>query len=83
MSAVKITLELPDELMQEAQREGLMSGEALANLIRSALRRRKVDELFATADRLAESGHSLTAADVAAEIRAVRESRGEGRAVRR
>jgi len=83
MPAVQITLELPDELMQEAQREGLMSGEALSDLIRSALRRRKADELFATADRLAGSGHSLTAADVAAEIRAARESRGKGRAVRR
>jgi len=83
MSAVQITLELPDELMQEAQREGLMSGEALSDLIRSALRRRKADELFATADRVAASGHSFTAADVAAEIRATRESRGEGRAVRR
>ncbi len=83
MSAVRITLELPDELMQEAQSEGLMSGEALSDLIRLALRRRKTDGLFATADRLAASGHSLTAADVAAEIRAARESRGEGRAVRR
>ena len=83
MSTVQITLELPDELMQEAQREGLMSGEALSDLIRSALRQRKADELFATADRIAGSGHSLTAADVAAEIRAVRESRGEERAVRR
>ena len=83
MSAVQITLELPDELMQEAQREGLMSGEALSDLIRSALRQRKADELFATAARIAASGHSLTAADVAAEIRAARESRREGRAVRR
>ncbi len=75
MAALQITLELPDELIRQAQREGLMSSEALSELIRSALRRRKADELFATADRLAASGHSLTADDVAAEIRAVRESR--------
>ena len=83
MAAVQITLELPDELMEEAQREGLMSGEALSGLIRSALERRRADELFATADRIAASGHSLTADDVDAEIRAARESRGACRAVRR
>jgi len=83
MAAVHVTLEMPDELMQEAQREGLMSGEALSELIRSALKQRRADELFATADRIAASGHSLTADEVAAEIRAARESRGDGRAVRR
>jgi hypothetical protein len=83
MASVQITLDMPDDLMREAQHEGLMSGEGLSVLIREALKRRKADEFFSTADRIAASGHSLTAEDVDSEIRAVREARGEDRAIRR
>jgi hypothetical protein len=77
MTELAITLTLPDTLAQEARARGLLTPQAIEQLIRRELRRQHVDALFASADRLATiPGEPPTAADLEAEIAAVRQARG-------
>lgn len=70
---VELTVRLPDNLAREAQASGLLAPQALEALLRDELRRRRVDRLFESADRLAGlAGHRLTERELEAEIEAVR-----------
>lgn len=74
--AVQFKLELPDEVAKEATAKGLLTSEAISALLREELRKRRVDDLFAAADRLASvQGVPLTAEEVEAEIAAARRER--------
>jgi len=75
MSSVEIKLDLPDKLAREAETNGLLKPEAIESLLREEIRRRRVDGLFESADRLAASDPPLTETEVEAEIAAVREAR--------
>ena len=75
MSSVEIKLDLPDSLAREAETNGLLKPEAIESLLREEIRRRRVNNLFEAADRLAASDAPLTETDVKAEIAAVREAR--------
>ncbi len=72
MSSVEIKLDLPDNLAREAETNGLLKPEAIESLLRDEIRRRRVDGLFESADRLAASVAPLTETEVEAEIAAVR-----------
>lgn len=73
---VGLTLTLPDSLAREAEAGGLLTPQALESLLRSELRRRRVDHLFDAVDRLATLAvPPLTEAEVEAEIQAVRTAR--------
>jgi len=73
---VQFKLELPDEVAKEAIEKGLLTSEAISTLLREELRKRRVDDLFAAADRLASvQGAPLTAEEVEAEIAAARRER--------
>ena len=50
-----VTVSLPDDLTQQAQSAGLPrpEAEAIETLLREAMRKRQVDRLFATMDKLA------------------------------
>jgi hypothetical protein len=73
---VELTLALPEQLAREAEANGLLKPEALERLLRDELRRRRVGELFAAADRLAALPEPpLTEAEVLAEIQAARAER--------
>ena len=48
-----VTIELPDELAQEAESQGLLESPAFEAMIREALRRRAGRELLETSDKLA------------------------------
>lgn len=74
MSSVEIKLDLPDTLAREAETNGLLKPEAIESLLREEIRRRRVNNLFESADRLAASDAPLTETEVEAEIAAVRES---------
>lgn len=75
-----ITITLPDEVAQQAEANGLLSSDALADLIRQEIVRRSGEQLFPLLERLPDTDKGdLTEADVAAEIRAYR---AEKRAVR-
>jgi len=73
---LEVRLTLPDNLAREAQAEGLLTPETLERLLREEVRRRRVDELFEAADRLAALNvPPLTDAEIEAEIQAARAER--------
>lgn len=71
----EIVLNLPDNLAQEAQANGLLKPEFIASLLRAEIRRRRVNKLFAAADRLADLKEPITEAEIEAEIAASRRER--------
>jgi hypothetical protein len=70
-----ITIRLPDELARQAQSAGLLRDEAIAALLREAVRKRHVDQLFDTMGKLADLEPALTEAEIDAEIAAARVDR--------
>lgn len=72
MATVDFKLSLPDKLRQEAEKAGLLTPKAIERLLRDEIRRR-VDNFFAAADRLAALDlPALTDAEVEAEIQKAR-----------
>ena len=72
-----VTITLPDQLAQEAERAGLLSQAAMEKLLREQLQSRRQDELFTAMDRMAQTPEpsAMTPEEIAGEIRAVREQR--------
>lgn len=71
-----LTIDLPDNLAQEAQDAGLLSPEAIETMLRENLRRRAVDGLFAAADKLAAANFPpMTMEEIQQEVDAVRAHR--------
>lgn len=71
----EITVILPDDLAQQARQAGLLRPDALAGLLRDAMRAPRLERLFATMDRLATLEPPLTEEEIAAEIAAARAER--------
>ena len=71
----QIVLTLPDNLAREAEANGLLRPESIAALLRAEIRRRRVNRLFAAADRLADLDQPLSEAEIEGEITAARKSR--------
>ena len=71
----EILLTLPDNLAREAEASGLLKPEFIASLLRTEIRRRRVNKLFAAADRLADLDDPITEAEIEAEIAASRRER--------
>lgn len=76
---LEIKLRLPDSLVREAKASGLLTSQALENLLREEVQRRRLGQLFEAADRLAALP-PLTEAEVEAEIQAARAERRSPRA---
>ena len=74
-----ITVSLPDELARDAQSAGLLRDEAIAALLREAMRKRAVDHLFSAMDKLAALEPALTEAEIDAELAAARADRARRR----
>ena len=73
MTEIRLTIELPAELADVAQRAGLLSSQSLADLLRAELERRRIDHLFDVADHLAaQEIPAMTAAEIEADIEAAR-----------
>jgi hypothetical protein len=53
MTSVDFKLSLPDQLRKEAEAAGLLSPKAIERLLREEICRRRMDDFFAAADRLA------------------------------
>lgn len=79
----KVVLTLPENLAREAEADGLLKPESIAAMLRAEIRRRRVNKLFAAADRLAVSDQPVTEAEVEAEITATRKERHSSDASRR
>jgi post-segregation antitoxin (ccd killing protein) len=74
--STELKLTLPDNLAREAEASGLLTPEAIEALLREEIRRRRVDQLFTAADRLANLDvPTLTESEVEAEIETARRSR--------
>lgn len=71
-----LTIDLPDRLAQQAQDAGLLTPEALAQLLEEAMRRQTGRQLLAAAKRIqAANIPPLSEADILAEVKAVRAAR--------
>ena len=72
-----VTLEIPDDLAQEAGEAGLLAPEAVQAMLRDQLRRHRLGELLRRADRLeAANLPQMTLDEIQEEVNAVR---AEGR----
>ncbi len=70
----EILLTLPDNLAGEAENKGMLKPEFVTSLLRTEIRRRRVNKLFAAADRLAELDAPVTGAEIEAEITVSRQA---------
>lgn len=76
-----IELKLPDELARKVKAEGLLKPQAVAQLFRRELKRRKTKSLFSIMDELhAAKIPRMTMDEVQAEVNAVRAERRGKRA---
>ena len=75
MNTLDFKLSLPNQLRKEAEAAGLLSPKAIERLLREEIRRRRVDNLFAAADRLsALDMPTLTDDEIMQEIRKTRKA---------
>ena len=76
MTILEIKLNLPDQIALEAQRAGLLSGQAIERLIEEAVRREAGKKLLDAMQRLREANvPPLTEDEINAEVKAVRAAR--------
>ena len=76
MTTLELKLNLPDRLAREAQAAGLLTPEALSDLLKDAMRRRAAQALLAGAARASASGSTpLSMDEIQAEVKAVRKTR--------
>jgi hypothetical protein len=73
----EVVLTLPDDLATEARELGIFKPVIINSLIKEAVRRRKVNRLFETMDRLAVLPDRITEEEIAEEIAAARRERRE------
>jgi hypothetical protein len=76
---INITVSISDELARQAQSAGLLRSEAIEALLREAMKKRQVDKLFATMDKLAALEPKLTEEEIDAEIATARAERARRR----
>jgi hypothetical protein len=81
MRILELNLSLPEGIASEAEAAGLLQPKALQRLISEELRRRRVDRLFDSADRLAAlDTPQMTEAELEAQIAETRAQRRAGNA---
>jgi post-segregation antitoxin (ccd killing protein) len=71
----QVTIELPDQLAEQARKEGLLAPSAVQRLIEEAIRRRAGKRFLHTLDQLAAVEPRLTPEEIQAEIDAARRER--------
>lgn len=76
MTTLELKLNLPDRLAREAQAAGLLTPEALSDLLKDAMRRRAAQALLAGAERASKAGSKpLSMDEIQSEVNAVRRTR--------
>lgn len=71
-----LTVDLPDNIAQEAKDAGLLTPEALAQLLKDAVRRQAGQRLLNAAKRIQAVGITpMSDEDIVAEVKAVRAER--------
>jgi len=76
MTTLELKLNLPDRLAREAQAAGLLTPEALSQLLKDAMRRRAGQALLEGAARATQAGSKpLSMQEIQTEVNAVRRER--------
>jgi hypothetical protein len=76
MTTLELKLNLPDRLAREAQAAGLLTPEALSDLLKDAMRRRAAQALLSGAERASKAGSKpLSMDEIQSEVNAVRQTR--------
>lgn len=76
MTTVDFKLSLSEKLRREADQAGLLTPKAIERLLRDEIRRRRVNNFFAAAERLAgQNAPRMTGAEIESEIRKARRTR--------
>ena len=76
MTTLELKLNLPDRLAREAQAAGLLTPEALAELLKDEMHRRAAQALLAGAERASKAGRKpLSMDEIQSEVNAVRRAR--------
>jgi hypothetical protein len=71
MTTVNLSIQMPEPLADAAREAGLLTGDAVAALIATEMRRRDAAALRAISSRApTPASHGLTDADIAADIQA-------------
>ena len=82
MTTLRLKLDLPDRLAREAQAAGLLTPEAIKQLLQDAMRRRAGQALLAAAARVAAASiPPMALEDIQNEVKAVRAARKAGKHV--
>lgn len=76
MTTLELKLSLPERLAKEAQAAGLLTPEAITQLVKEAVRRRAGQALLDAAERMAKADiPPLSMEEIQAEVDAVRQAR--------
>jgi hypothetical protein len=76
MTNLQVTLNLPDQLAREAHAAGLLTPEAMTQMLKDTMRRRSGDALLTGAARATAAGSKpMSLRKIQAEVNAVRRSR--------
>lgn len=76
MTMIQVTVSLPDDLRQQAESIGLLMPQAIEQLLREEIRRRKINQFFEAIDQVAKIDlPRLTDDEIAAEIESARRSK--------
>lgn len=76
MTTLELKLNLPDRLAREAKAAGMLTPEALSDMLKDAMRRRAAQALLEGAKRASESGSKpLSMDEIQTEVSAVRKTR--------
>lgn len=83
MTELELKLSMPDQLATHAKAAGLLTAEAIARLVREAIRKAAAQHLIEYGKRLREpGGPEITEAELESELKAVRAELREARARR-
>jgi len=73
MSTLEVKLELPESLAKEAQQAGLLTPEAVEQMVRERLRAQRIGELRDAVKQMVSAGGApMTMEEIEAEIQAYR-----------
>jgi hypothetical protein len=80
MTTLELKLSLPERLAKEAQAAGLLTPEAITQLVKEEVRRRAGQALLDAAERVAQAGiPPLSMEEIQEEVDAVRQARKTNR----
>lgn len=76
MTTLEVKLELPESLVREAKKAGLLNAQSIEALLREAMRRQALGRFLQVSERVAAAGiPPMSEEEIQAEVDAVRRAR--------